>query len=349
MATFFQRQVRYGYWLGWIPLSALVVALLYLDNEIGPGSALGAGLLLSLLYALICRSTSYMCMSLSLSKTRIPRLVVIFLSSSLAAAGIWALMAWGLGRLVPSWSGGLESKLDLLFGLGVAFYLFAVAFHYTAFAVYRTRQAESAAEQSKTLANEAQLRALRAQVDPHFLFNSLNSIAALTLTSPERSRQMCLQLAEFLRSTQQLGAMDRITLAQELNLIRQYLAIEEQRFSERMQVELKADQECLERLIPPLLLQPLVENALKHGVGTLRKDAWIKLYATCDGRMLYISLSNRYDPTSAHAGGTGRGTNLVRDRLRAQYGTKAVMNQTSGDDIWDVELQMPSVEDYIET
>ncbi len=345
MAGDFQRQVRYGYWLGWIPLSALVVVLLYAHKGLGVAPALVSGILLSLFYAFICRSSSYMCASLSLSKTRIPRLALIFVSSSLAAAGIWVLAAMGLGMLVPSWSRGLESKFDLLFGLGVAFYLFAVAFNYTVLAVYKARRAELEAEKSRTLAREAQLRALRAQVDPHFLFNSLNSIASLSLSNPGGSREMCLQLAAFLRSTQKLGPLATISLEQELQLVRQYLAIEEQRFADRMQVHLHVPRECQDRRLPPLLLQPLVENAVKHGVSTLNKDAWIRLEARCDSQMLYVSMSNRYDPLAPRAKGTGRGSSLVLDRLRASYGPKASMRLETLGDTWRVELEIPSAKD----
>ena len=119
------------------------------------------------------------------------------------------------------------------------------------------------------LAREAELRSLRAQIDPHFLFNSLHSISALTTADPPNARRMCLLLGDFLRQTLALGGADRITLSREVALIENSLAIERVRFGDRLTVAVDAG-DAGDCLVPPPLLQPLVENAVTHGIAQAR-------------------------------------------------------------------------------
>ena len=117
-----------------------------------------------------------------------------------------------------------------MFGFGLFVYLLSLAVSYIVSAAEHTRQAERRALQGQVLSREAELRSLRAQIDPHFLFNSLHSISALTAADPAGARRMCLLLAEFLRESLALGAEDRIPLARELKLAEKYLEVERVRY-----------------------------------------------------------------------------------------------------------------------
>jgi LytS/YehU family sensor histidine kinase len=133
-------------------------------------------------------------------------------------------------------------------------------------------QGEAAARralESEVASRDAELRALRAQVDPHFLFNCLHSISSLTSRSAEGARQMCLELADFFRASLRAGAEQRITLGSELQLLRNYLNIEQVRFGDRLRAHVDDPGEANDVMVPPLLLQPLVENAVRHGIATL--------------------------------------------------------------------------------
>ena len=118
------------------------------------------------------------------------------------------------------------------------------------------------------LAREAELRSLRTQIDPHFLFNTLHSISALTTADPPSARRMCVLLGDFLRDSLALGALDRITNDRELQLATRFLEIERVRFGDRLRIDANSSANGTWR-VPPLLLQPLVENAVTHGVAHL--------------------------------------------------------------------------------
>ena len=157
-------------------------------------------------------------------------------------------------------------------------FLLVLSVHYVVLAFEAFRTAERQQLELQVLTRDAELRALRAQVDPHFLYNCLNSISALTGSDAAAARRMCLLLAEFLRTTLRVSTQQSITMAEELSLAERFLSIEQVRFGARLQVERSIDESALECQVPPLVLQPLLENAVGHGIagmvdgGTIRLD-----------------------------------------------------------------------------
>src|SRR5690606_35448398 len=139
--------------------------------------------------------------------------------------------------------------------------------HYLALEFERARGLERRELELRLLAQDAELRMLRTQIDPHFLFNSLNSISALTAIDAGAARDMTLQLAGFFRQTLGLEAHRKVTLRAELELVERFLAIERVRFGPRLAVERQVSTDAEACLLPPMILQPLVENAVKHGIG----------------------------------------------------------------------------------
>lgn len=171
----------------------------------------------------------------------------------------------------------------------------------------------------------AQMRALRYQVNPHFLFNTLNSIAGLIEEgeAPQAER-MVLSLSSFLRTTLSLDPMHDVPLAEEIALQEEYLGIERERFSDRMAFKIDMDRETEGALVPSLILQPLIENAIKHGVGATKGKVDISLSAHRDADRLRIDIENDIPVHADHAGpernaGTGLGLKNVADRLRARF------------------------------
>src|SRR5262249_38358585 len=150
---------------------------------------------------------------------------------------------------------------------------------YAALAAAASREAERRDAESRTLAREAELQALRMQLNPHFLFNSLHSIAALATLDGARAREMCVRLADFLRSSLRLGSKESIPLREELALAKNYLDVERVRFGERLQVHEEIEPACEDCGVPALLLQPLVENAVKHGIAGLVEGGCIRVAA----------------------------------------------------------------------
>jgi LytS/YehU family sensor histidine kinase len=192
------------------------------------------------------------------------------------------------------------------------------------------------------MAQDAELRMLRTQVDPHFLFNSLNSISALTSIDPGAARAMTLRLADFFRHSLGLHADRKLGLDKELALVRDFLAIEQVRFGDRLRFEAEVTPEAQACLVPPMLLQPLVENAVKHGIGQMLEPGLVRLRAARTGSLLRISVENDIDPDGVPARGTGVGLENVRKRLAAAYGIEASAHWGVEANRFRVELVLPA-------
>jgi hypothetical protein len=241
---------------------------------------------------------------------------------------------------------GLETKQSgatpLLLGLGVALYLLAAALHYMIVAFEGSRAAERRALEFEIASREAELRALRAQIHPHFLFNSLNSINALIAAKPEEARQLCVRLADFLRRSLTLGSRETIPLAEELDLAEQLFSIEKVRFGSRLSHAVAADGAARACLVPPLVLQPLVENAVTHGIAQMLDGGEIRIEAERRGSELRIAISNPRDSDAPGRKGTGIGLQNVRRRLFALHGDAAEVRVVPGDSSFRVELRLPA-------
>jgi two-component system, LytTR family, sensor kinase len=188
----------------------------------------------------------------------------------------------------------------------------------------KRREQELREKELKILAGKAELRALRAQINPHFLFNALNTIASLIERDPARAEETVEMLADVFRYTLARSGSDFIPLSDELEFINAYLEIEKARFGRKLVVEMRIEPETQVIRIPSMLLQPLVENAVKHGIAPKLEGGKITISSTCDNGVLRLELADTgvgFDSQSAerlHNGGVG--VRNVRDRLKSIYG-----------------------------
>jgi two-component system, LytTR family, sensor histidine kinase AlgZ len=266
------------------------------------------------------------------------RLVATHAFGAALTSTVWVYLGASLARVLSAYNP--EADLPRLYrfhvpGLlagGALLYLLSVSVHYMLIAVEATRHAEQRALELAVLAREAELRALKAQVHPHFLFNSLNSISSLVTHDPARAREMCILLAEFFRRTLALGDKTSVSLEEELAVVRTYLAIEAMRLGTRLSVEESVEEAVKAWRVPPLLLQPLVENAIRHGIATRPEGGVLRLEARAEGRKLRLLVENPFDPDAPARPGVGIGLSNVRGRLQARYGEGAVLDaQRQGD------------------
>jgi len=229
----------------------------------------------------------------------------------------------------------------------VPLYLLAAALHYLVLALESARDAERRALELRVQAREAELRALKAQIDPHFLFNSLNAVSALVGSDAGSARKMVLLLAEFLRRSLRLGGRESIPLSEELAHAASYLAVERVRFGERLRVEEEVEEASRSCLVPSLILQPLVENALRHGIAHLLEGGALRIAARRSGGLLRLSVENPCDPDhppTRSARGESVGLANVAARLRTLYGPEGRFTVTPEDGRFRVELALPAVE-----
>lgn len=212
--------------------------------------------------------------------------------------------------------------------------------------LWYTQQDQKEIEQRKAdaekLARDAELYNLRQQLQPHFLFNSLNSITALIGSRPEEARRMIHKLSDFLRGTLKKEDQQPVSLAEELDHLQLYLDIEMVRFGHRLSTEVSANEDCLKMLIPPMILQPIVENAIKFGLYDTTGIVHILIKATCVDTELHVSVQNPYDPeTSRPNHGTGFGLSGVKRRLHLLFGRIDLLETTSDSHIFTSTVKIP--------
>lgn len=192
-----------------------------------------------------------------------------------------------------------------------------------------------------TLVREAELQKLQTQLQPHFLFNSLNSINALILTNPDQARQMVQQLSDFLRLTLSRADQPWVTFDRELDYLDSYLAIEKVRFGHRMEVKLEVTPEARTFTMPTLILQPLLENAIKYGLyGTTGKIV-IELKAMMKADQLEIEIRNPFDADMQPPTGSGFGLTGLQRRLYLIYARNDLMQRSTADNLFVVTLTIP--------
>lgn len=345
------RGARLALYLGlWVVVGLLLAGLVTTQGALGWGEAIAVALPLAAVFSFVCLSAWYVSRGMPLATTGTVRIAATAFTASLVSSAGWLVIARGWVGLVTRRSGVLapdvvSSELQpLLFGFGVLLYLLSIAVSYLLMAFESSQEAQRRGLHAQVLAREAELRSLRAQIDPHFLFNSLHSISALTAVDPQGARHMCLLLADFLRDSLAFGSEERITVERELGLVERFLAIERIRFGDRLSMAVKAG-DAGRYQIAPLLLQPIVENAVTHGISHLVHGGTITVTAERLGDALRITIENPCDPDRPRRSGTGVGLANVRARLHALYGSDAWLSAGESGHSWRVEIGMPATEE----
>ncbi|HMD42831.1 MAG TPA: histidine kinase [Candidatus Acidoferrum sp.] len=336
-------------WMAWLVFAALLSTLMIYAWGMSWPSALALSLPLSALAQAVAWSARYSCRSNPIGRTGFGQLFLTHTTAALILSFLWVgvarvLAKWLAGGL--GWSGTYQqlTKFQMqLYALGFAYYLLAVAFHYALIAQEASQEAQQRALESSVRARDAELSALKAQINPHFLYNSLNSISALTTIDPARAREMCVLLADFLRMTLGLGEKPLIPLGEELDLLDRYCAIEKVRFGERLQVQKNIDDGTITCLLPPLLLQPLFENAVVHGISQLPDGGFVSLEAHRLENRVSLVVENSWDPELVSARKkNGVGLKNVQRRLEARYGKDAHMDVRTEEHLFRISISIPA-------
>ena len=342
-----QRDRLTIYVAAWLPVAAMLAGMLVLSAGSSWAEAMVLVLPLSIVYAFLCLAAWYPCSAFPLRGTSAAKALVTHLATAAVSASLWSAAAMGLARalgrggLFPGVEDRIHGQLGLLIAAGALLYLLAVAAHYLVVAFEASREADRRSLRAEVEAREAELRALRAQVDPHFLFNSLNSISSMINSDPRGARAMCVQLGDFLRASLGLGARVTVTLAEEFETLELYMDLERTRFGSRLEVDLEIDDSILGCAVPPLVLQPLVENALKHGISTLLEGGTVHISAGCRSGRLLLIVENPFDPEAPGRRGTGMGLSNLRQRLHSLYGPAARLRVGAEGCTFRVEVGLP--------
>lgn len=218
--------------------------------------------------------------------------------------------------------------------IGLAYYLY----------IYYVNLQEKVKVESRLreVLKETELNMLKSQINPHFLFNSLNSISSLTITNPEKAREMVIMLSDFLRYSVSTNTSSLTTLAKELANIERYLQIEKVRFGEKLAFHFQLEDACLNQQIPVMVLQPLFENAIKHGVYESTEQVRIDMECAYRDGYLEISIVNDFDPDAHPRKGSGIGLKNIRERLRLIYRNEKLLQTKSTGNKFFVYLSLPA-------
>ncbi|HZG23343.1 MAG TPA: histidine kinase, partial [Chitinophagaceae bacterium] len=240
----------------------------------------------------------------------------------------------------------LNRSLPMRFGIAFLLTAFMAMISVMWYTFEDQKETEKLKNETEKLSREAELYKLRQQLQPHFLFNSLNSISALTITNPGQARAMIQQLSDFLRSTLKKEEQQWIKLSEEIQHLELYLAIEKIRFGDRLATVIQAETSAGQMKLPTMLLQPVVENAIKFGLYDTTGDILISINAKAMERELIISVQNPFDPqTSGRVAGTGFGLNSVQRRLQLIFARNDLLATTIENDRFTTIVKIPQRDD----
>lgn len=203
--------------------------------------------------------------------------------------------------------------------IGVMYYILMALIYYVVMYYANFQKKIKSEVELKALVKEAELNSLKNQINPHFLFNSLNSISSLTITNPEKAREMLVKLSELMRYSLKTHHNDKSTLNVELDNIEKYITLEKVRFGSKLEYIKEIDEACCNKLLPNMILQPLFENAIKHGIYESTEPVTIKIKCRSIEDILQISIENNFDPQGKTIKGEGIGLENIKKRLSLIY------------------------------
>ncbi|TCD01059.1 sensor histidine kinase [Pedobacter psychroterrae] len=199
---------------------------------------------------------------------------------------------------------------------------------------------------AQNLSKEAELNKLRHQLQPHFLFNSLNSVYALTIVNPKEAGTMITKLAAFLRGTLKRDDEVWVAVSEEMEYIQLYLDIEKVRFSHRLNIQVEVEEDTMELYLPGTLLQPIVENAIKFGLYNTSSAITISMFVKVENNVLVVKVQNPYDPEMRATGGTGFGLSAIKRRLYLLFADETLLQtQATDDNFFITTLKIPQKND----
>lgn len=225
--------------------------------------------------------------------------------------------------------------------VGVFFYLIFILLYYIILYYEDLQKKMHIENELNKLVKEAELNALKAQINPHFLFNSLNSISSLTMTKPDKAQEMVIKLSDFLRYSLSHDKNEKTSLRNEMENIQRYLDIEKTRFGNRLRFESNIQEACLETQIPNMILQPLFENAIKHGVYKSTEEILIELSCVPTESFFEIHILNDFDPEVTRPKGEGIGLKNIKSRMALIYGRSDLVEIHPGKIDFEVVLRIP--------
>jgi two-component system LytT family sensor kinase len=329
-----------GWWLFWAIIHVLVLHRLGIHWKIG---VLDSGISNALL-AIVCS------IALTIYKFYQPGAGNRFyrLLHGIGITALYMVIIHWLFRFVfcdnPSYLAFLDLSMPVRFMFSLLMVSFVTLLNWLWNNLQELKDQENRKAEAEQLVKDAELVKLRQQLQPHFLFNSLNSISALAGSKPDEARRMIQQLSDFLRGTLRKDEQQTVVLSEELEHLKLYLDIEKVRFGHRLHVALEINKESENLYMPPLLLQPIVENAIKFGLYGTIDSITVSIKTWLENAYLVVEIKNPFDEETQNVKqGTGFGLSSIQRRLFLLYARADLIATEKKDNIFITRLKIPQL------
>mgnify|MGYP001559989621 CR=1 FL=1 len=297
------------------------------------------------LYQVIGISLWYTVSFNSLDNYNTAKIFLNHIAAAVITSGFWIGIGYYIMSNVVSgnhiYSDFLTKSLVWRFLSGILFYAIIIAVDYVI--IYYTNFQEKLIKEAElnALVKEAELKTLKYQINPHFIFNSLNSISSLTISNPSLAHEMTIKLSLFLRSILSKNEKQKNKLNEEIANVKLYLDIEKVRFNDKFDFVEEWKNECKELEVPSMILQPIFENAIKHGVYESLDKVTIKLSCGVENEYFKIMIENNFDPDAIPRKGEGIGIKNIRNRLKLIYNQENLLTVQKTDNLFRVNIFIP--------
>lgn len=333
------------YFIFWLIIGIINFGLLYIELRVNFNTALIDSLVFSLILCGLGLSFWFPAKYIQFESNNF--LIVVFghVLGGIIASIIWLSSGYFITVFIlnnsADYTSFFKETIVWRFAAGNLFYYLITSFYYLI--IYYNNFQEKIIQESelKDLITEAEIKTLKFQINPHFIFNSLNSISALTTINPEKAREMILKLADFLRFTLANNDKQKNSFGEELKNIRRYLDIEKIRFEDKFEFIEEIDDCCNKVQIPNMILQPIFENAIKHAVYETLYRINLKMTCKKEEDYLKISIENNYDYKLSSKKGTGIGLQNIEKRLKLIYGSDNLLKIEKSNNLFLVTLYIP--------
>ncbi len=311
------------------------------------GIAIADSLVFNLTFALFSIGIWYWVRYSDFEKQKVLNITINHIAAGIISILVWvAISSFILKNIFPNettYLDFLKSSLPWRFAVGTFYYILSGLIYYLIIYVQNFREQINREAEVKTLVRDAELNWLKHQINPHFLFNSLNSISSLTMTNPEKAQEMVIRLSDLLRYSLKQSSQSLVTISDEISNCIKYLDIEKVRFGKRLNYTINAKEEVMSFQVPAMILQPLFENAIKHGIASTSEPGEIVATFEKKQSILKISIQNTISSENTAIKGTGVGLANIARRLSLLYGINDLIQTKNQDNLYIVEVTIPTL------
>ena len=345
------RRELLWYGAAWGALLLLQLSIVYLATELPLLPTLIDGLFSNSLFALLGIPIWYITQLYQPGKTTTFNLAINQITVGVVTVSGWVLISEKVVNELTSFWPEYNSFASITIAMRVAggiFIFVMLTLVYYLMIYYNNLQDKVKSEAKlQEMLVEVELNMLKSQINPHFLFNSLNSISSLTITAPESAREMLVKLSDYLRYTISTGNSNMTTLGKEIENINRYLEIEKVRFGSKLQYRFDLTEEQLCCTIPPMILQPLYENAVKHGVYESTSEIIIQTRTWIENGYLNFRITNNFEPGVPSRKGSGVGLKNIKERLKLIYRNDKLLQTQKHEGFFKVLLTIPQTKNGV--